>query len=242
MGTSAECLRIPIGDPDRTGTVSFQSYVDIDGNTRSAGVYLPAGYDKTRTYPLIIVSHGGGGNEVDWFSQGNINHIMDNLIAQGRTKDAILVTPNNSVYDWNYQKIAQNTESCLIPFLEKIYNISANTCDRAFCGLSMGSMTTLYMLYHHSRLYDYYGAFSGGLAPGHPAFSLEDPHIRDVTLLIGCGEEDIAYNTREIGVPTTIAALKDAGVPYKPYFVTGSHDWFCWPDMFAYFAENVLWK
>ena len=67
VGTCAECARIPIGDPDKTGTVSFQSYLDVDGNTQSVGVYLPAGYDKAKTYPLIIVSHGGGGNEGDWF-------------------------------------------------------------------------------------------------------------------------------------------------------------------------------
>ena len=40
----------------------------------------------------------------------------------------------------------------------------------------------------------------------------------------------------------TIRALKEKGLPYIPYFVTGSHDWFCWPQMFTYFAEEVLWQ
>ena len=103
VGTCEECARVPIGDPAKTGIVSYQSYVDIDGVTRSAGVYLPAGYDKTKTYPLIVVSHGGGGNECDWFSQGQLNNIMDNLIAQGRTREAIVVTPNHDVYSWDYE-------------------------------------------------------------------------------------------------------------------------------------------
>ena len=60
--------------------------------------------------------------------------------------------------------------------------------------------------------------------------------------MIGCGEEDIAYNESDIGVPPTIRALKAKNLPYVPYFVPGSHDWFCWPQMFVYFAENVLWK
>ena len=60
--------------------------------------------------------------------------------------------------------------------------------------------------------------------------------------MIGSAEEDIAYNEREIGVPPTIRALKAKDIPYIPYFTTGSHDWFCWPQMFAYFAEHVLWK
>ena len=60
--------------------------------------------------------------------------------------------------------------------------------------------------------------------------------------MIGSAEEDIAYNQRDIGVPTTIRALDAKGLPYIPYFVTGSHDWFCWPQMFQYFAEAVLWE
>ena len=242
VGTCKETLRAPIDDEAKKGTVSYQSYIDIDGKVQSAGIYLPAGYDKEKTYPLLLVSHGGGGNEGDWFSQGQLGNIMDNLIAQGKTKEAIVVTPNNVVYDWDYEKIAANIQDCLLPYLEKIYHISSDVHDRAFCGLSMGSMTTLYMFYHYSERYDYFGAFSGGLAPGNEYFSLDDDHIREVKLLIGSAEEDIAYNYQDIGVPTTIEALKEAEVPFEPYFVTGSHDWFCWPDMFAYFAENFLWQ
>ena len=242
VGTCEETLRAPIADADKKGTVTYQSYVDVDGNTQSVGVYLPADYDKAKTYPLIVVSHGGGGNECDWFSQGQLNNIMDNLIAQGGTKEAIVVTPNNTVYDWDFEKIAENLQDCLMPYLETIYNISGDVHDRAFCGLSMGSMTTLYMFYHFSERYDYFGAFSGGVAPGNAAFSLDDPHIREVKLLIGSAEEDMAYNFQDIGVPTTIDALKEAEVPFEPYFVTGSHDWFCWPAMFEYFAANFLWQ
>ena len=189
----------------------------------------------------MLVSHGGGGNEADWQSQGQIGNVMDNLIAQGRTKEAILVCMNNSVYGWDYAKIARNCEERILPFMEKLFSVSKDVKDRAFCGLSMGSMTTLYMYMHRSAVYDYFGAFSGGLAGGEH-FTLDDPHLKDVTLMIGSAEEDIAYNEREIGVPPTIRALKAAGLPYIPYFVTGSHDWFCWPEMFEYFAENVLWK
>ena len=39
-----------------------------------------------------------------------------------------------------------------------------------------------------------------------------------------------------------IRALKAKGLPYTPYFVPGSHDWFCWPEMFRHFAQEILWK
>jgi len=247
VGTPEDSARIPIADPAKRGTVSYHSYQDINGDIRTAGIYFPAGYDKDKTYPLVIVSHGGGGNEADWFCQGSLANVLDNMIAQGRTREAIFVTPNNSVYphpktNWDFDAIARNTEQCLIPYVEKICHISPCRKDRAFCGLSMGSMTTLYMYYHRTEKYGYYGAFSGGIAPGHPDFDISSPALKDARLLIGCAEEDIAYNFRDIGIPTTIAALKEAGIPYTPYFVTGSHDWFCWPEMFEYFAENHLWK
>ena len=246
VGTPEKCAWLPIEDRSKAGTVTYMSYTDIDGTPQSIAVYLPVNYDRTKTYPLVLGSHGGGGNEADWVSQGSINHIMDNLIATGKTKESILVCMNNSVYsrgfgDWDFAKIADNCEKCVIPFVEKIFNVSKDVADRAFCGLSMGSMTTLYMYMHRTEVYDYFGAFSGGIAGG-KYFSLENPHLQDVSLMIGSAEEDIAYNEREIGVPPTIRALKAKGLPYIPYFTTGSHDWFCWPQMYAYFAEHVLWK
>ncbi len=241
VGAEEESFCLPIGDKSQAGTITYMSYSDIDGKPQSMAVYLPANYDQNKTYPLILVSHGGGGNEADWPSQGSIGNIMDHLIAQGKTREAILVCMNNSVYQWEYSKIARNCEERIIPFLERLFHISPKTADRAFCGLSMGSMTTLYMYMHRSHSYDYFGAFSGGLAGGEH-FTLEDPHLKDVTLMIGSAEEDIAYNERDIGVPPTIRALEAKGLPYIPYFVTGSHDWFCWPQMFEHFAESVLWK
>lgn len=242
LGDATELSWLPIADQSKAGTVTYMSYKDIDGVTRSLGVYLPCGYSRDKTYPTIYVSHGGGGDEADWFHQGGINNSMDNLIAEGRTEEAILVTMNNTVYSWDFEKISQNMIQCIIPFIEKLFPVYTTANKRAFCGLSMGSMTTLFIYMHHAELCDYFGAFSGGLAPGNPGCSLEDPHLKDVTLMIGTGEEDMAYNEMDRGVPPTIRALKAAGIPYQPYFTTGAHDWFCWPQMFEHFATDVIWK
>ena len=246
-GTPEECRRIPIADPSRRGTTTYLSYTDINGKAQSVCVYLPAGFDRNRMYPLVLVSHGGGGNEAEWTTQGNIDNVMDNLIAEGRTREAILVMMNNTVFsrgfgDWDFESISRNIEECILPLVEKILPVSRRPEDRAFCGLSMGSMTTLYMYYHRTELYKYYGAFSGGIAPGNRYFSLDNPALKDRVLMIGTGEEDIAYNERDIGVPPTIRAIRAAGLDCHTYFVTGSHDWFCWPAMFEHFADSILWK
>lgn len=223
------------------GTVTYMSYTDIQGLPRSLGVYLPPGYDRGRVYPVIYVTHGGGGTESSWFHLGGLNHIMDTMIARRQTEEAIVVTMNNSVYAWDFDEIGQNLYECIIPFINKLFPVSAERDRHAFCGLSMGSMTTLWLYMHRNEYFRYFGAFSGGIAGGRH-FSLEDPVLRELKLMIGCGEEDIAWNPREIGIPPTLEALKAKNIPHVEYFVPGGHDWFCWSQMYTEFVTHVLWK
>ena len=230
------------------GTVAYISYRDVDWKLQSLGIYLPPTFTREKTYPVIYVSHGGGGNEADWFSQGGIHHIMENLINWGKTEEAILVTMNNSVYPdpegaypWNFKKLAKNLIECVIPFVEMIFPVARDPEHRAFCGLSMGGMTTAYMYYHHSEYFKYYGAFSGGFSDG-VNYTIDDPNLANCYCLVGCGEKDFAYNGDEIGTPGMVKRLEQAGLPHEAYYVPGSHDWFTWPQLFSYFAENVIWK
>lgn len=241
VGSPDDFPWIPATNPAVKGTLTYITYKDIGNCDRNLGVYLPARYNKAKVYPLIFVCHGGGGNEAEWYTQGGLDNIMDNLIAAGKTAEAVVVTMNNGVYNWDFPITAQNLIQCILPTVQKLFAVTEDPDRMAFCGLSMGSMTTLYTFMHHPELFRYFGAFSGGLAGGE-GFTLENPKLKEVTLMIGCAEEDIAYNERDIGIPPTIRALEAKGIPFIPYFVPGSHDWFCWPAMFAHFAEHVLWK
>ena len=60
--------RNPIADASKKGSLSYELYKDVEGNDAYIGVYVPANYDANKAYPLVIVSHGGGGNEADWFT------------------------------------------------------------------------------------------------------------------------------------------------------------------------------
>ena len=42
-------------------------------------------------YPTLYLSHGGGGNEVDWTTQGVANRIIDNLIAGRMVQPMVIV-------------------------------------------------------------------------------------------------------------------------------------------------------
>ena len=49
----------------------------------------------------------------------------------------------------------------IIPYMESNYNVSTEAKDRAFCGLSMGCMTTFHMFFDHTEAFGYFGGFSG---------------------------------------------------------------------------------
>ena len=63
------------------------------GRYRNLWVYTPYGYETSgKKYPVMHILHGGGENETGWFWQGKINYIMDNLIAEGKAEEMIIVT------------------------------------------------------------------------------------------------------------------------------------------------------
>jgi enterochelin esterase-like enzyme len=64
--------------------------------TRRCFVYTPPDYDKATEvrYPVLYLQHGAGEDETGWGSQGRTNLIMDNLIAEGKSKPFIIVMDN----------------------------------------------------------------------------------------------------------------------------------------------------
>lgn len=62
-------------------------------------VYTPAEYEKnpSKRYPVLYLQHGGGEDETGWGSQGKTGLIMDNLIAEGKTKPFLIVMANSYV-------------------------------------------------------------------------------------------------------------------------------------------------
>jgi enterochelin esterase-like enzyme len=96
-------IEIPAHDQDfyslkdvahgRVQQVLFASKLTNTVIARPAYVYTPPDYDKdiTKRYPVLYLQHGWGENEYAWWNQGRANLIMDNLIAEGKTKPFIIV-------------------------------------------------------------------------------------------------------------------------------------------------------
>jgi enterochelin esterase-like enzyme len=75
-------------------------YFSTTGNSnRHCFVYTPPDYDKdpNKRFPVLYLQHGMGEDETGWGNQGHANLIMDNLIADGKTKPFIIVMENGGV-------------------------------------------------------------------------------------------------------------------------------------------------
>lgn len=140
---------------------------------KKARVYLPYGYnakDKATKYNVLYLMHGGGDNSTsfltppqDWLP---LAQVADHLIADGKMKPFIIVTP--TFYD-DDENIGQNAmgdairqteefhhemRNYLIPSVEKAYNTfyqgnaEATRNHRAYGGFSMGALSTWNQLAH----------------------------------------------------------------------------------------------
>jgi enterochelin esterase family protein len=79
------------------GQVSQRWYNSkVTGKWRRCYVYTPPEYDANprNRYPVLYLLHGWGENEQGWHTQGHVDFILDNLIAEKKAKAMIVVMDN----------------------------------------------------------------------------------------------------------------------------------------------------
>ena len=91
------------------GNLTEVTYLNKDlGTQRKAVIYTPPGYNKsTESYPVLYLLHGANDYERGWTQSGRANLIMDNLIADGKAKPAIIVMPFGHDYSGAMGKQAE---------------------------------------------------------------------------------------------------------------------------------------
>lgn len=237
------------------GSVSRRWY-NSPGNemTRRMTVYTPAGYEQsTEKYPVLYLLHGAGGDEEAWIELGRASQILDNLIAQGKTKPMIVVMPNGNVVqdaapgegtqgfikpafmvpktmDGTYEETFMD----VIKFVESSYRVKADKPNRAVAGLSMGGYHSMHISRYYPNTFDYVGLFSAAILPNQSTTSKVYQDI-DATLnkqmengyelyWIGIGKEDFLYR----GNQEYKAKLDAMGMPYTYRESEGGHIWKNW--------------
>ncbi len=247
-GNSEDCIEgqeyiYPRTD-DQTGTVQYVEYTAIDETTQPLGIYLPYGYDSSKTYKTLYLSHGGGGNEVEWFNIGSADNIMDNLIASGEVEDTIVVTMDNTYFDFEKGDSLNNLIECIIPYIEANYSVSTNAEDRALAGLSSGATVTVQAMLYSNETFGYYGVFSPSRTLDFVEESLTDEMIANFSnakqYYVSVGIFD-SFTRRDVNVQV-YEELLAAGANVVFEWKNGAHDWGVWRDQLSEFVKDYLWE
>jgi enterochelin esterase-like enzyme len=171
------------------------------GTVRRAFVYTPPDYDRTsKRYPVLYLQHGWGEDETAWHNQGHANLIMDNLIAEGKTRPFIIVMTYGMTNDvrigglagFDVTKFQTVLVDELVPYIDANFRTRANQKNRAMAGLSMGGMETRWITLKKLDTFSHIGLFSGG------AISMDDvkstPGFKDKVKLVF-----VSYGSKELG-------------------------------------------
>ena len=202
FGSSKWMSGIDIPDPDGDfyqaknvphGEVRIHPYFSkIQNATRRSFIYTPPGYDASgQRYPVLYLQHGAGEDETGWSSQGRMNFILDNLIAQGKAKPMIVVMENgggSALFARGFggpatrpaatapaaartgpggamgainNKFEEILLTEVIPMIDANYRTFPDREHRAMAGLSMGGGQTLSIGLTHLDTFSALGVFSG---------------------------------------------------------------------------------
>ena len=231
----------------------------VADDQRDYYVYTPPGYDPAgkTTYPVLYLLHGYSDDASGWTAVGRANVILDNLIAQGKTKPMIVVMPlgygtmemitlgwgvwgRTDIRDKNFSNFRQALLTEVMPKVESQYRITNDRDSRAIAGLSMGGSESLLTGLNNLDKFAWVGAFSsGGIPddfekdfPGLDAKANQQLHL----LWIACGTDDrlitVNRNFREW--------LKTKGVQHTDIETPGMHTWMVWRRNLAEFSELLF--
>ena len=218
------------------GTVKLIEYQSESvGTTRKANVYLPPKYNpKKKKYSVLYLLHGIGGDEWEWVNDGGVpNIIMDNLYADKKVADMIVVMPNGRAQKDDsraggfgsapaFGEFDKDLIGSLIPYIEKNFSVYTDRDHRAIAGLSMGGGQSLNFGLGHMDVFAYVGGFSS--APNTMRAAQLIPDVDKVKkenklLWMVCGGADGLMNNSaqlkafcdEKGIPCTLINYPDEG-------------------------------
>jgi acetyl esterase/lipase len=207
---------------------------------RPMAVYTPPDYDKNkRTYPTLYLSHGAGGNHIDWSTQGVANNILDNLIAAKKIRPMVVVMTNFNGIPGGNNGYRLDLINSVIPTVESAYRVNRDPEQRAFAGLSAGGSRAANILLNSPEEFGFIGIWSmGGLTQANLLPRLDDiNNMRGIDL--SNGRLDFTWNS----FATSMAALDYHQVPYTSYVTEGDcHSWAFWRKALYVWLTESLFK
>jgi len=233
------------------GTVTRHIYTsDVTNGERELFVYTPPGYDPEVSYPMLILMGGSGELASGWFLDGKANFIMDNLLAEGKAKPTIIVSPNNQLlhratpdhvkytFDLTSKEIFQH----ILPLVESRYNTIKSPRGRALAGLSMGGRQSRHIGFRNLDTFGSFGLFSAGNVESDASFEafLADPATNDKIDFLYTGLGPLEPPERYGGVLHDI--LEKHGIEHEYYIGGAGHEWMTWRHQLHVRFLPQLWQ
>jgi enterochelin esterase-like enzyme len=223
-------------------------------------VYTPPGYDAAaaKTYPVMYLLHSATDNETYWFQIGRANFIMDNLIADGKAKPAIVVScfgwpsnppgPEEAPTETYYvNTIGKEMVEHVVPLIEKEYRAGKESKDRAILGFSgMGGCQALTIGLNHPGTFGYIAGLSCGFRANQNLdanFSgmnadIEKSRKAFNKVLVKVGDAEAGNVTPSQNVDRYLTSKQ---MPHTLVIVPGGiHSWVSWREYFRDFMGDIF--
>lgn len=138
---------------------------DVRMPASTTWVYTPPGYDPAGTarYPVVYLVHGTPGQSSDWFTGGNVAHVMDVLISHRLVRPMIVVAPDVNGRGRDDTECLDSTRggsrvetylsAVVVPWIDQHYATLTDWPHRAIGGMSAGGFCALDQGLRHPELY-----------------------------------------------------------------------------------------
>ena len=226
---------------------------------RRATIYTPASYSKGKQkYPVLYLLHGMSGDETAWVELGRTAQIMDNLIAQGKCKEMIVVMTNGNAWQQNAPTYSggramqhfrgrqkgeatfEDSFGDVIEYVEENFRVIKKRESRAVAGLSMGGGHSMNISRLYPKTFDYVALFSAasrGFENADVQTTLKTQRDNGFKLYwIACGTDDFLYKLNR----DYMAYLDSISFPYTWRESDGGHTWRNWRIYLAELAPMLF--
>jgi len=249
------------------GSVHMNIYKsEVCDRFRNCWVYVPPMYEKNpdKRYPVWYLHHGGGENETGWVWHGKINMILDNLIAEGKCEEMIVVMNSFEAFKaTNEEDVYENVDysdtlvkDC-IPYIDSKYRTIPDGDHRAIAGLSMGVVYSYLTAFKYPEFFKWIGCFSGHIMPISPngeyfgrtfdysgVFKNRELFNSRINLMFHCGGVREGFGKpREIPgdlMPYNWEEYKANGYNVDGQSYRGFHEWDTWRFAARDFAMKLF--
>lgn len=234
-------------------------YSSALGKKRTYGIVLPPDYQSSpqKHYPVILLLHGGSGDETDWFKKGDALATLQKLYAAKKLLPSIMITPDGNdlrgrsrYYDPQYidgsnGKVSTAIGDELVKVIQSRYRTLPAPKFWAIGGLSSGAWGAvnigLHHLNHFSILISHSGYFKDGSgsqnSPIDKVKTLSPTQRQNLRIYLDVGKNDEPFYVKQNQqFHQELNRLKISNVLHE---FPGSHSWRFWRVHLANSLEFV---